>query len=80
MKNIRTCIACRQKFDKTTTNLIKVTKIGDELFINDKNAFGRSVYICNNNDCINKTIKNKLLSKAFKQNVSLDVYNKLSNL
>lgn len=81
MKNIRTCISCREKFDKSTTNLIKITKVNDEFVIKPNNKiFGRSVYICNNKECINKAIKNKLLSKAFKQNVSLDVYNKLSNL
>ncbi len=80
MKNIRTCIACRNKFDKTKSDLIKITKTQNDFIIGANNiTFGRSVYVCNNNECVNKVIKNKLLSKAFKQNISLDVYEKLSN-
>ena len=72
MKNIRTCIACRNKFDKTKSDLIKITKTQNDFIIGANNiTFGRSVYVCNNNECVNKVIKNKLLSKAFKQNKKL---------
>ncbi len=81
MKNIRTCVACRNKFDKEKTELIKITKNNDELFINEDNRiFGRSVYICKNKDCINKVIKNKILNKVLKKQIDEEIYKKLGNI
>lgn len=81
MKNIRTCVACRNKFDKEKTELIKITKNNDELFINkDNRIFGRSVYICKNKDCINKVIKNKILNKVLKKQNDEEIYKKLGNI
>ncbi len=78
MKNIRTCIACRQKFDKTKTNLIKITKsTSNKILIDDTPQNGRSCYICKDVECINKVIKNKLINKVFKSNVNNEVYEKL---
>jgi len=79
MKNIRTCIACRNKFNKLEQNLIKITKTKEGFFIN-KPVLGRSCYVCNNKDCINKVCKNKLLSKAFKCTVDDSIYTELINL
>ncbi len=79
MKNERTCIACRQKFDKTKGNLTKITKTDGEIFVGE-NKFGRSCYVCTNFECINKTIKNKLINKAFKCNVNQQVYDKLEKI
>lgn len=81
MKNIRTCVACRNKFDKEKTGLIKITKNNDELFINEDNRiFGRSIYICKNKDCINKVIKNKILNKVLKKQIDEEIYKKLGNI
>lgn len=79
MKNIRSCIACKNKFNKISGNLIKITKKADKIFINDSLAFGRSCYVCNNNDCIEKVVKNKLISKAFKTQIDNSVYEELLN-
>lgn len=79
MKNIRTCIACRNKFDKANTKLIKITKSGENFSINE-NYFGRSCYVCNKNECIDKTIKNKLINRAFKQKVNDEIYKKIEDL
>lgn len=80
MKNIRTCIACRKKFDKTENNLIKITKEYDKIVVNSNNKdFGRSCYVCKNCECIDKVVKNKLLSKSFKKQVDISVYNELLN-
>lgn len=76
MKNIRTCIACRNKKDKTSNKLIKITKTEQGIVINK--GFGRSCYVCENNECLDKVIKNKLLSKAFKQNVESSIYEELN--
>lgn len=80
MKNIRTCIACRQKFDKLNADLIKISKDKNEIRVDEKTNTGRSCYICRNPECINKVIKNKLINKAFKTGVSLEVYEKLENI
>lgn len=79
MKNERTCIACRQKFDKTKENLIKITKVDGKIFVNSS-AFGRSCYVCGTKECINKTIKNKLINKAFKCAVNNEIYEKLEKI
>lgn len=79
MKNERTCIACRQKFDKQKTNLIKISKSKNGIVIENSND-GRSCYVCYNDECINKTIKNKLINKAFKCCVNNEVYDKLENI
>ncbi len=79
MKNIRTCIACKNKFDKRETKLIKITKCNDKICINE-NVFGRSCYVCFNEECVNKTIKNRLINRAFKQKIDDDVYKILEDL
>lgn len=81
MKNIRTCVACRQKFDKSKTKLIKITKNLNEIFVGaNQNHSGRSCYVCENLECINKVIKNKLVNKAFKCAVNTKVYEKLEEI
>ena len=80
MKNIRTCIACRQKFDKTKTNLIKITLKNGEPLINDGEVFGRSLYVCNCENCLNKVIKNKLLNKLLKKEIPNSIYEKINSL
>ena len=79
MKNIRTCIACRNKFDKTEHDFIKITVINDEIKINEDNSlFGRSCYICNDQNCIKKVIKNKLINKVLKKPVDNKIYENLN--
>ena len=81
MKNIRTCVSCRKKFDKENLDLIKITKENNNIFINnDKKHFGRSCYICNNKECLQKVIKNKIVSKIFKQQIADEIYEKLTNI
>lgn len=74
---IRTCIACRQKFNKE--KLMRVVRIKEEFFIDEKLSLqGRSCYFCKNKQCIEKICKNKLLNKNFKTNINEDIYNKLN--
>lgn len=81
MKNIRTCIACRNKFDKQKEKMIKFSLIDNQVVLNNDNKlFGRSCYVCNNEECITKVKKNKLLARAFKRQVNLEVYEKLNNI
>lgn len=80
MKNIRTCIACRKKFNKEQAELFKITKVNGELLLNDGNYFGRSYYICKNDECLKKVIKNKIFNKICKTKVNDDIYEKLNSL
>lgn len=80
MKNIRTCIACRQKFDKTKHNFIKLSTKDDIISLNDNSAFGRSYYICNDECCVKKVIKNKILNKVLKKQVNEEIYDKIKSL
>jgi len=80
MKNIRTCIACRNKFDKSQVKMHKITLCENEFKINEGNLFGRSVYICKNDNCINKVVKNKILNKVFKNKVNEDIYENINSL
>ena len=70
---LRMCIACRES--KTKENFIRVVKTPDGFIVDGSNkVVGRSCYICKNNDCVNKVIKNKLLHKSFKQDIQLETY------
>lgn len=63
----RKCIGCNEI--KETHNFIKITKDfkTDEILINpDKFHFGRSIYLCKSESCINTAFKKDCLSKRLK--------------
>lgn len=63
----RRCISCRQIKDRE--KMIKITKVEDELIINpDSKTFGRSAYVCKNEECIKKMIKSKGIKRSLKYN------------
>ena len=72
----RMCIACRASKDKK--DLIRIVKTESD-FILDKTGKlnGRGSYVCNNHECIEKVIKNRILNKIFKTNIDQDVYDNL---
>ena len=74
---LRQCIVCRQS--KPKKELIRIVRTSDNDFSVDKTGKlnGRGSYICNSEECINKLVKQKALNKAFKTNVSQEVYDKL---
>ncbi len=75
----RMCIACKTHKDKK--DLIRVVKAQDgsiSLDFTGKKS-GRGAYICNDIECINKMVKNKLLSKAFETPIDDSVYQDLQN-
>ena len=77
MERLRMCIACREMQDKK--NLLRVVKDKENQISIDitgkKN--GRGAYICKNEDCLNKCIKQKSFNKAFKTNVGDEVYHQI---
>ena len=70
------CIAC--KTSKHKRELIRIVK-NDNGIILDKTGKlnGRGSYICNDHECMNKLIKQKVLNKVFKMNVGQEVYDNL---
>lgn len=60
----RTCIGCNLKKDKK--DLIRIVKNKDgEIKVDlERKLDGRGTYICKNEECLNKAIKNKKLSKS----------------
>ena len=73
------CIACKVHKDKK--ELIRVVKSQEgqiSLDFTGKKA-GRGAYICNDINCINKMVKNKLLNKAFETPIDEETYLALQN-
>ena len=74
---LRMCIACREKKDKKS--LIRVVKNKDDVISLDFTGkmAGRGAYICNDINCINKLVKQKLLNKAFEMPISDETYKRI---
>ncbi len=74
----RLCIACRTK--KNKKDLIKITKTANGIVINpNSKTFGRSAYLCYNENCIETAFKKNKLSKALKTAVSGELKGQLTN-
>ncbi len=72
----RRCLVCRQANLKS--NMLRICKNDDSIAIDEsQKGGGRGAYVCRNNLCITKAIDKKLLNRAFKTNVSSEVYDKL---
>ena len=73
MEHTRKCIAC--KGIKAREELIKITKehkSGDVVVQPNSKTFGRSAYLCYNENCINTAFKKNLLGKMLKTNKNID--------
>lgn len=79
MKKIpqRTCIGCNSKKDKK--DLIRVVKNKDgEISIDlTGKKDGRGIYLCKSEECLNKAIKNKRISKTFEMEIDENIYENL---
>lgn len=79
MKKIpqRTCIGCNSKKDKK--DLIRVVKNKDgEISIDlTGKKDGRGIYLCKSEECLNKAIKNKRISKTFEMEIDQNIYENL---
>ena len=72
-KETRTCMGCRKKDNKH--NLIRLVNSKENGLILDidQKAGGRGAYICKNEECLNRVLKNKSL----KLNIDEENLNKL---
>lgn len=68
----RKCVGCGEL--KDANSMIKLTKdyISQEIIINpNSKIFGRSAYLCYNNECIEQALKKNRLNKALKTSKDL---------
>ena len=76
IKTERQCVACRNRFLKQ--DLLRISNGDTGVIIDDKKKTnGRGVYICKSTDCINLAKKKKALNRAFKTNISDEIYENL---
>lgn len=74
----RKCVGCGKIKDRN--ELLKITNVHGELAVNpDSKKFGRSVYLCYNNACIEDAFKKNKISRALKTSVPQDLKGKLIN-
>jgi len=69
----RKCVGCG--IIKPREDMIKITKVSQtgEIFVNpDSKIFGRSVYLCYNQSCIEKAFKKNKIVKILKTNISAE--------
>lgn len=69
MEHKRKCVGCGEL--KSRNELIKITKehtSGDIVIAPNSKTFGRSVYLCYNQRCINDAFKKNRLNKSLKTN------------
>ena len=82
MNVIRKCISCGNL--KKRKDLIKITKETDSGKITiepDSKTFGRSVYLCYNQSCIDNAFKKNKINKALRTGINInksDLYDLLA--
>ena len=70
----RMCVVCRQM--KPKNECIRVVRTTDDNYVVDATGKlnGRGAYVCKDYSCLEKCTKTKALHKAFKHNISDEVY------
>lgn len=73
----RMCVACREMKEKR--EMFRVVKnAAGEIFADfSGKAAGRGAYICNNDECVKRLKKQRLLNKVFSAPVSDEVYRRI---
>jgi len=77
-ETIRKCIGCFK--DKNRDEMMKITRQNgtDEIFINpNSKIFGRSVYLCYNNTCIEQSFKKNKLARFLKSDLTEELKEKI---
>ena len=74
----RRCAGCWQVKDRN--KMIKITNAGGRpVVMPNSNTFGRSVYLCYNNTCIEQAFKKNKLQKILKTPVSQELKGQLTD-
>ncbi|MBQ6816632.1 MAG: YlxR family protein [Clostridia bacterium] len=71
---MRMCVGCGQMKPKAElTRVVKTPE--DQVLIDNKGKMnGRGAYVCKNVECLNSAHKSKRLERAFKQQISEEIY------
>ena len=74
---VRTCICCRNEFEKK--QLLRIVKTKDGVFSIDRTgkANGRGAYICSRIECAKKLNKAKVLDRVFSMAVPQEIYSQI---
>ena len=75
----RTCVGCNLKKDKKELIRVVKNKEGEISIDTSYKMDGRGIYICKSEECLNKAIKNKRISKIFEINDLNLLYENLRN-
>lgn len=75
----RTCIGCNTKKDKKDLIRIVKNKNGDINVDPTGKMEGRGTYICKQEECLNKAIKNKRMARTFEMEITDTIYDNLRN-
>ena len=76
IKQNRRCVACREI--RQQNEMLRIARINNEFIIDENNKLGgRGAYVCKNEICLDLTIKKKLLNRAFKSNLDVQIYERL---
>ena len=73
MEHLRKCVGCGDF--KPREDMIKITKehSSEEVVFNpDSKTFGRSVYLCYNQDCIEQAFKKNRINRVLKPTIQID--------
>ncbi len=76
----RTCIGCNTKKDKKDLIRIVKNKNGEINIDSTGKMEGRGIYICKDENCLKKAIKNKRISKTFEMEIESDIYENLKKI
>ena len=76
----RTCIGCNTKKDKKDLIRIVKNKNRDINIDSTGKMEGRGIYICKDENCLKKAIKNKRISKTFEMEIESDIYENLKKI
>ena len=73
MEHLRKCVGCGEF--KPREDMIKITreKSTENVVLNpDSKTFGRSVYLCYNQNCIENAFKKNKINRVLKTNAQID--------
>lgn len=76
----RICVCCKKSFPKKDLIRIVKNKEGKIFLDSSFKAAGRGAYLCKSSECIEKAEKKGMLNKAFKTNVSKEIFDELRKL
>ncbi len=75
-KSERRCVVCRQA--KLQSEMLRVARINNEFMIDFNHKLGgRGAYVCKCKQCLQTAVKKHLFNRAFKTNLSDEIYKQL---